>query len=136
MLGPAVGCLFSIIYPFFLEEKISITARSVLVIFSDLFAYLGIYVPLAALWAKLSKHFVDGFETTGVAIVVGLFDLGQTLNYLVGDFLINQFDVKKGYLERVRGPLVCFVCIQIVLTLISVAFFYHKEPKIKGIKFD
>ena len=129
ILAPGIGCVFNFFLCFSLySPKASILTNSVSIVVFILAWTFSHFLPLGVAWSRLSKHFVDGFETTGASILAGVYDLGVTGSYSLSSKVLEVSGVKPGYLERLKGPLVFWVSAQVILILVS-PFFLHKKPK-------
>ena len=127
VLGPTIGCLFNFFLSFSLySTDASQTMNSIMTVLFNVVSNFGLLIPLGVLWSRLSKHFVDGFETTGAGIMAGMYDLGVIGSYWLSGEVMEHFQVKVGYFQRMQGPLIGFISAEIVLILCSFLFLYKK----------
>ena len=135
MLAPMIRCLSNILFTLFFKFNLTEKVASALFIVTSLMSFLGVYVPLCLVWSKLSKRFVDGFETTGVALCVfGFFNCSSLANSWICQQFLDWYEVKPGYLERLNGFLIVLICLQLALSLLSFLFFCAKEPRASILK--
>ena len=128
MLGPTLSCIGSFISAYYFRAALSLQRAVAISSCSTSLGFLSTYLPLCVLWSQLSKSFVDGFETTGAACLMGFYNLGLYANYWFVDFFLDFYDVKLGYLERLDKVDVSFIYAQILLAGLSFLFFCFKEP--------
>ena len=132
LLAPAVACLFNFFMSLALfSPETTLTTNSILLSLCNFCIDFGLHIPLAMLWSQLSKHFVDGFETTGASIMVSIYDFGVLLSYFISDPIMKTFQVDRGYMERLKGPLICFIVIDFLFILNSVLFLHKRPPSNK-----
>ena len=129
IMGPMIRCLSNLMFTLLLKGNLSARAATFFYVLTSTMTFQGLSIPLCLVWSTSSKRLVDGFETTGVAVCVfSILNLGVFLNSLICEDLVDWFEVKLGYLERLDGYFILTISVQILLCLVSFLFFWVKEP--------
>ena len=71
---------------------------------------------------RYGKLLPEGFETTGVSLILAFFNLGATLQGSITLKQLRKFDVKAGYYKRIENPCILNFAILVVLNFGSSFF--------------
>ena len=107
------------------------------VIFADRFdktEYAVFYTLIDCLWnisikmfyitltGRISKFLPEGFESTGVTLVIAFFNLSQTAGQLLASEILSYYKVTAGYYGRLESPQMIALGSNIVLNFICQLF--------------
>ena len=107
------------------------------VIFADRFdktEYAIFYTLIDCLWnisikmfyitvtGRISKFLPEGFESTGVTLIIACFNLSQTAGQLLASEILLHYNVKAGYYGRLEFPQLIALGSNIVLNFICPIF--------------
>ena len=53
---------------------------------------------------RISKFLPEGFESTGVTIIISCFNFSQTIGQYLGSVILQYYKVDDGYYSRLEGP--------------------------------
>ena len=139
LIGPILGGVhtLSIIVYFFFSGQIYDEGEPSYSCLSTIFFIekAAKLLPLVGLLGRVARILPDGFESTGIALVIGLYNLCLTLEDKVSQFEMDSFGVKQGYLKRIEPCLAINLIVQIVLILFGAAFLHFKvDYSIRGIQ--
>lgn len=84
--------------------------------------YYGQHMTLIAGIGRYGKLLPEGFETTGVSLILAFFNLGATLQGSITLKQLRKFDVKAGYYKRIENPCILNFAILVVLNFGSSFF--------------
>ena len=135
MIGPVISCLWQFSVSFLLFP---LNIPTFFKYFFAIFCYFAnnscALIPLAVLWSKFSRHFVDGFETTGATILIGIYDFGVLSSYWISDKIFRYYNIQPGYFSRLKTPIILFCSAEIFLSAFSFLFLF-KKPITEGLSF-
>ena len=66
---------------------------------------LGTLLPLIAVLSKFISHLPQGFETTGISIIVLMSNAAHMLRVRLTSMELQAFEIKPGYEDRLLWPL-------------------------------
>ena len=53
---------------------------------------------------RISQFLPEGFESTGVTIIISCFNFSQTFGQYLGSMILQSYKVDDGYYDRLEGP--------------------------------
>lgn len=83
---------------------------------------LGQDLLLIPMIGRISKYLPDGFESTGITVIISFVNFAGITNNFASAFEIEYFDCNKGYYDRTKWPLVWNVGANVVLMLLAPLF--------------
>ena len=104
------------------QDSLNIAAMMVIVFLIHFFAKLGVFYVSVNYMATVIEYLPDGFETTSLCLVGGVFNIGRLL---AGYFQMKMYyamGVKEGYYSRLGGPVLINLLLNILVILIGPLF--------------
>lgn len=90
--------------------------------FINIIQNLGQDMLLIPLVGRISKYLPDGFESTGITVVISFVNLSGITNNLMSAYEIQTFDCLRGYYHRTTEPLQWNVGLNVVLMALCPLF--------------
>ena len=84
-----------------------------------------------AVIGRFTTYMPEGFESTGVTILVSIMNIGTLSSGLLASVELQAYDVVDGYYERAQGPMDINCMISLVVSLVCPLFIVWK---VKGLK--
>lgn len=119
--GGSYLCFFLILFPAMVPKWFLFVYR----IFFTIINNLGSDLLLIPMIGRISKHLPEGFESTGITIVISFVNLGSSLNQMFSGIEQKRFGIHNGYYERTRGAHLLNSLLQILLILAAPFFLYR-----------
>ena len=101
------------------SDKFDQIEFSVFYIVALFFYNVGKNLVYITIVGRISKYLPEGFESTGVTILIACNNLSFTGGQYLGSEILAYYDVKAGYYDRLKGPQVIGLSSCILLTAIS-----------------
>ena len=83
---------------------------------------LGGNIQTVSLIGRISKYLPEGFESTGITLMISSFNAIGIINGYISTPFLQQFNIHAGYYRRVRGPQIFSLISSIVFILLSPLF--------------
>ena len=83
---------------------------------------------------KISKFMPNGFESTGVTLVITLYNVTGVVSNMIDAYELKIFDIKSGYYDRVWKAITLNAGFLVFLMLIFGVFFVGDERKLEKLK--
>jgi hypothetical protein len=90
---------------------------------------LGLDLSIVPLVGKVSKELPEGFESTGITIVIAAYNLANMLNQEFSSYLLDRFDCRDGYYERSKAPYLLNIAFLVGLIAVSPLFLTCRDSR-------
>lgn len=120
LLVSTVGMAFSGITIFSLD--FSIVFMFIATLIYNIIQSLGGDMLLVPLIGRVSGYLPDGFESTGLTVIISLTNFSGITNNLLSAFEINYFGCNRGYYDRTKLPLMLNTAVSTGLMLLAPLF--------------
>ena len=103
-------------------QYFSVLSFSIVWLFINMLYTFGSNMMMVSLVGRISKYLPEGFESTGVTIIISGFAVAFTVNKYVSTPFLEQFDIEPGYYDRVEAPQVFWIISRTLFVLLSPLF--------------
>lgn len=123
LLG-AIGLVFvnSLFYPFLYSREIGFYGMFTLNFFQSILVNVVAFLPQMATIGRFTSYMPEGFESTGVTILVSICNMGLISSGLLAAEELVYFDVKAGYYSRIQNAMHLNVGLAVLMVLICPLF--------------
>ena len=124
MLVPFVLSLFQGAYSLFAEWRtLSLHFMAAIVFVVNFLHRVGYFFSEISYLALLACYLPDGFETTSMSLVSGVFNIAILCSGYLLAREVEYFHVHEGYWNRLRKPIVLNMFLDLMLVMIGPLFF-------------
>lgn len=109
-------------YPFLYSRDIGFYTMFGINFIQSFLVNLYAFLPQMATIGRFTSYLPEGFESTGVTLLVSICNMGLLTSGLTAAQELIWFDVKAGYYENIAMPMHINVAISVLLVLITPLF--------------